>query len=225
MKTVIISLGGSMIVPEQINVDFLRDFKECILSFVDGGNRAVIVAGGGHTARVYQEAAKEVSSVGELDLDWVGIRATKINAELLRSVFGSVAYEAVIDNPTESIDTDKNVIIGSGWQPGCSSDKDAVLLAENFKADTVINITNVDYVYDKNPKEFSDAKPLPELSWAEMRSLVGDKWEAGANLPFDPIASKDAERLGLTVVIVGSDLDNLKNLLNEATFKGTTIKP
>ena len=123
------------------------------------------------------------------------------------------------------VKTDKNIIIGSGWQPGCSSDKDAVLIAENFEANSLINVTNVDYVYDKDPKDNPDAKPLEKLSWEDMRKLVGDKWEAGANLPFDPIASQHAKKIGLTVIIVGSDLENFKNLLTGGTFKGTTITP
>ena len=221
--TVVLILGGSIINPEEIDVTFLKDFKKIIIDYANQGNKILIVAGGGHTARKYQNAASSVAKISEVDLDWVGIRATKINAELIRSIFGKDAYECIIDNPTEKILTQKKIIIGSGWQPGCSSDKDAVLLAENFKADTLVNITNVDYVYDKDPSKFTDAKHIKKLSWEEMKGIVGAKWKPGMNLPFDPVASRKAASLKLRLIIMSKDLNNFKNFLLGKKFIGTVI--
>jgi len=222
---VVLSLGGSIIVPDKVDIDFLKKFKKIILDFVEKGNRAAIIAGGGSTCRVYQTAAKELN--GKVDdnyLDWIGIKATKLNAELVRALFGDLAYEEVIDDPTQKIDTDKKIIIGSGWKPGCSSDKDAVLLAVNLGMDTVVNLTNIEYVYDKDPRNHKDARPLKEISWDKMQKIVGTEWIPGANLPFDPIATKEAAKAKLKVVIMkGTDLDNIKNLLEGKEYKGTTI--
>lgn len=221
----VISLGGSIIVPEKIDVEFLKEFKQLILDYVKKGHRAIIVAGGGYTCRFYNKAAEKLNNdLDNEDLDWIGIKATKLNAELVRVMFGDSAYKEVIDDPTQPIQTDKKIIIGSGWKPGCSSDKDAVLLAVNFKMDTVINLSNIEYVYDKDPKKFDDAKPLEKISWDEMKSIVGEKWVPGANLPFDPVASKLAAENNLKVIIAkGTDLENLKKILEESEYKGTTI--
>jgi uridylate kinase len=224
---VVMSVGGSIIVPKDIDTGFLKKFKKIIVDFVKKGNKVAIIAGGGSTARFYQNGAKALSQkVSQEDLDWIGIKATKVNAELVRSMFGDMAYGEVIDNPTQKIKTDKPIIIGSGWKPGCSTDKDAVLLAINLGMDTVINLTNIEYVYDKDPKKHKDAKPMETLTWKEMQGIVGTKWIPGSNLPFDPVATKDAAKANLKVVIMnGTGLENIKNFLEGKHYKGTTIYP
>lgn len=226
MQTVILSLGGSMVVQEKVNVPFLREFSWLITQYGKDhpDHRLIIVVGGGALARNYLHAATQVTFISEEDLDWLGIMATRLNAELLRVVFSSTAAKQVIHDPTQSIRGKENLIIASGWKPGCSTDYDAVLLAANVKAKVIINATNVAYVYDKDPKTHHDAKPLEKISWSRFRKLVGQRWSPGLNMPFDPIASKKAQALGLTVYICGgSDLTNLKNALYGKPFKGTII--
>ncbi len=157
-------------------------------------------------------------------MDWLGIAVTKLNAELLRVVFSDYAFKEVISDPNIKIKTNKPIIIASGWLPGCSTDKDAVLWAKNLGAKTVVNLTNIDYVYDKDPNEFSKARPFKKLSWNEYRNLIGGKWEPRMNVPFDPIAAQIAQKLGLQVVVMnGSHLSNLRNFLEGREFIGTVI--
>lgn len=225
MKTVIISLGGSTIVPDKIDIEFLKKFKAMILDFIKKGNKAVIVTGGGHTCRVYQNAAKKLAKTAALDGDWIGIIATRLNAELVRVMFKEHAYEKVIYNPTEKIHTDKPIIIGAGYVPGHSTDNDCVLFAKNLGADTVVNMFDLYYVYTKDPKKFKDAKPLKQVSWDDYIKIIGEKWLPGRHTPFDPVASKNAQKLGLKVIIIkGTDLNNFKKMLNGKKFKGTVIK-
>jgi len=224
---VVLSLGGSIIVPGQIDTVFLKKFRQLMLDFVKKGNKAAIVAGGGYTCRAYNQAALEVNpGISQTDLDWMGIKSTKLNAELIRLLFSEQAYEKVIDDPTKPIKTDKQIIVGSGWIPGCSSDKDTVLLAINLGMDTVVNLSNIDYVYDKDPKKHADAKKIEKMSWKKMQEIVGTKWVPGANVPFDPEATKEAAKAGLKAVIMnGADLANLQNFLEGKKYKGTTISP
>lgn len=225
MKTLIISLGGSVIVPDEVDTIFLKKFCRLIYNFTKTGGRAVIVAGGGGTNKKYNQAAQKFAKILDIDLDWLGIAATKLNAELLRVIFGEAAHGKVVDNPTKKVKTSKKIIIAAGWQPGCSSDNDAVLWAKNFGAKSVINLTNTDYVYDKDPKKFKNAKPLKKLKWAEYRKMVGSKWIPRMHAPFDPIASRLAEKWGIEVVIMrGTDLNNCQNFLEEKKFKGSVIK-
>ena len=222
MKTIILSLGGSLICPDKVDVNFLTRFVSCVSDFVSLGNRIVIVCGGGRIAREYMNSVDE--SVSDEDKDWIGIAATKLNAELVRVMFGSLAFDKVISNPSEKIKTNKNVIIACGFEPGCSTDKDAVLLAKNFKAPYVINMSNVEYVYDKDPSKFKDAKKIETMSWDKMISIVGKEWKAGLNMPFDPIASTLAKKNGLSVFIIGKDLLNFKKVLDGSNFNGTVIR-
>lgn len=220
---IIISLGGSIIVPDEVDVKFLRGFRNLILKHASK-RRFVIICGGGRTARKYMAAASEVVKLRSKDIDWIGINSTRLNASLLLALFKPIAHPKVIKNPTEKIKFKEKILIAAGWKPGFSTDYDAVLLAKNFGARTLVNLTNVDYVYDKNPSKFRDAKPIKRATWKEYKQLVGGKWSPGLNLPFDPIASKEAERLGLKVVIMnGTKLRNLEGLLKGRRFVGTEI--
>ena len=222
---VVISLGGSLIIPDQVDVEFLQSFRKVILDQVEKGRKFVIITGGGKVCRRYQNAAKElVSEVAKEDLDWIGIASLKLNAELVRVMFGDYAHSEVIANLEEPFSSDKPIIIGSAYKPGHSTDTDAVFAAETIKADTIINLSNTDHVYEADPRTNPDAKKFEKISWSEYRSLIPEEWDPGLSTPFDPIASKRSEELGLKVIIMnGKPAQNLQNYLNNEDFLGTTI--
>jgi uridylate kinase len=98
------------------------------------------------------------------------------------------------------------------------------LLAKTYNSDTIINLTNIDYVYDKDPNKFKDAKPFKEISWKDYLKLIEQKWIPGLSAPFDPIASKLAQKFKFKVVILnGKKIKNLKNYLENKKFTGTII--
>ncbi len=221
----IVSLGGSLIVPGEIDVKFLRQFRGIIESQIKKGHKFVLITGGGRTSRRYSEAAKALGELNPDDLDWLGIHSTRLNGHLMRTIFRKTAHRRIITNPNLPEKATEPVIIAAGYRPGWSTDYDAVLLAKQYGAKTVLNLSNIDYVYDLNPATHKNAKPLKELNWHNFRKIVGNKWDPGANLPFDPVASRLAEKLKLQVVIMnGKNLPNLKNFLAGKIFKGTVIR-
>ena len=215
----VISLGGSIIVPDNIDIGFLRGFLELIKG---SQGRFIIICGGGKVCRRYQDAARGIGAPTKDDLDWIGIRSTRLNAELIRSAFGDLAYEKIILDPYEDIQTDKKIMIGGGFEPGSSTDLRAVQLASRFGADEVINMSDIDHVYDKDPKD-PDASPLDKISFDEFGKLVGDTWDPGLNMPFDPIATREAKGNGLKIRIISKEIENLRRVLEGKTFTGTTI--
>jgi uridylate kinase len=223
--TIVISLGGSLIAPKEgIDVSFLKKFGALVRAQVRKGRRFVIICGGGTTARQYQGAADKVTKLTRDDLDWLGIHATRLNAHLLRTIFRDLAHPRIITDPHEDMSSRRPVIIGAGWRPGCSTDYDAVLLAERYAADQLINLSNISFVYDKDPRKHANAKAFPRLTWKAFRKRFGSKWHPGLNSPFDPVASKEAEKMKLRVVIAeGRDLANLAKILEGKAFKGTVI--
>ncbi len=225
-KTIVLSLGGSIIIPDKINVTYLKRFRSLMLKLNKRGYRFIIVTGGGDICRHYQKAARLVRpEISSIDLDWIGISATKYNAELIRAIFGSQAHRSIITNPLKKAKTGKKIIIGSGWKPGCSSDKDAVLLAKTYGAKKLINLSNIRFVYTADPKKNKNAKPIRRMSWRELIAITGRKWQPGAHVPFDPEASKVASRMGLEVVICsGKDMQNLNNIITKKRGVGTIIK-
>lgn len=225
----IISLGGSIVVPNSINVEYLKQLAALVRTYLhnQGNRKLVFIVGGGRPAREYQEAYRAiVNPPNNESQDWIGIAATRLNGELLRAIFRNECPNSLVTDPTSVHSFEGSILIAAGWKPGCSSDYDAVLLAEAFESDTVINLSNIDQVYTADPKKDPSARPIPKLSWPEFRSLVGDTWVPGTHAPFDPVAARKAQELHLKVIVAsGTDLPNLTNLLEDRPFKGTLIGP
>ena len=224
-KTFIISLGGSLIVPKDVDTKYLKAFKKFVEEQVSKGYRLIIVAGGGSTARKYRDAGKAVVKEMTLDdLDWLGIHSTRLNAHLVRTIFRDIAHPTIITNPYIKEKTKAPVIIGAGYRPGWSTDYDAVFLAKNYGAEMVINLSNIEYVYTKDPRKHKDAERIEKITWADFRKIVGDTWDPGLHAPFDPIASKFGQKFKLKVIVAGGkNLKNLGNILTGKKFKGTVI--
>jgi len=228
-KIIVISLGGSIIVPDKIDTVFLRTFKDIILRFLEENKmkKIILVCGGGSPAREYQRAYKEITlKQNPTAEDWIGIEATKLNASLLKYIFFEYCFDEIVINPTNVPQFTGRILIASGWKPGFSTDFDAVLLAERFSAKKVINLSNISKVFTKDPKKHSDATPIDRISWKDFKKIVGDTWIPGKNVPFDPVATKRAEKNKQTVIIAsGKNTDNLVKILEEKPFEGTIIGP
>lgn len=223
-ERIIVSVGGSLIVPDGIDTDFLKRFKALVLEKIDAGYAFTIITGGGKVCRRYQEAANSITPLSRHDLDWLGIHVTRLNAQLLRNIFSSYAHPQIIKNPTADIEGDEPVVIAAGWQPGCSTDYDAVLIAKNLGARRIVNLSNIDYVYDSDPKQNPQAKKIENIRWTDFRKLIPEEWDPGLSSPFDPVAAKEAEALGLEVAIInGEKLGEFSNYLDGRPFIGTRI--
>jgi uridylate kinase len=223
----VVSLGGSIVAPDSVDTEFLKSFVSVVESFLaaDEKRRFIFVVGGGGPARTWQRAYREVAGGGKDDqADWIGIMATRLNAQLLKAVLGDWCTQDVVVDPTQVGPFVGRVLVAAGWKPGFSTDYDAVLLAERFQADKVVNLSNIAKVYTDDPRTNPAATPIDEISWAEFRKIVGDEWTPGKNVPFDPVASRHAAKIGLKVVCAaGKDLPNLRNILSGKPFVGTSI--
>ncbi len=227
VETIVMSVGGSLIVPDQIDTVFLNTLKMLITAqTTTSGRRFIIIAGGGRTARRYQDAASAVGDMSSEDLDWLGLHATRLNGHLLRTIFRDIAYPTMITNPDEVLDVPSHyqVVIAAGYRPGCSTDLRAIQIAERLKATKVVNLSNTDYVYTDNPHTNPDAVKIEDITWADFRKLIPDEWAPGLSAPFDPVAAKVAEQDGIEVAqINGLALTHLEDYLNDKPFVGTRI--
>lgn len=227
-ERIIISLGGSLLVPESIDIEFASSFKKFIVAYIKKGYSFILVTGGGKTARKYIEAAAAVTKITDEDKDWLGIHATRMNAHLVRTMFREYAHPRINTNPHDLEDfysAPEPILVAAGWRPGFSTDFDAVVLGKYLDAKRIINLSNIERVYDKDPHQHADAKPFDHMTWKQFRKLVGSKWNPGMNTPFDPIASKMAEEECMEVAILnGGDLKNVADYIAGKKFIGTVIK-
>lgn len=226
---IVISIGGSLLVPNGgLDTDFLKELNLFIRTYIKKGRRFFLVAGGGKLARGYRDAGKAViGGMSETDLDWLGIHSTRLNAHLLRTIFEDIAHPRIIENYEKRLSNwSEPLVIGAGWKPGWSTDYDAVVLARDYGAQLVINLTNIDGVYTKDPRKYKNAKRIDKLTWGGLEKLVGTKWSPGINAPFDPIAAQLARKLRLTVIVAdGYNFENLGKIMESDTFIGTVITP
>lgn len=225
-ETVVISVGGSLIVPDGIDAAFLKRFKTFVLAHIANGTRFIIITGGGRTARRYQDAARRVSTLTDDDLDWLGLHATRLNGHLLRTIFRDVAHPTIITNPDEVADVPRAapLVIAAGYRPGASTDLRAVQIASRVNARRLINLSNVDYVYDKDPRTNKHAKRITDITWPSFRALLPDHWDPGLSTPFDPVAAEAAEAFNMEVAIMnGTHLTNVARYLRGERFKGTLV--
>lgn len=223
----VISLGGSIIAPDKVDTTFLKELNENLRAYLkkDKSRKIILVCGGGAPARVYQQALREImADAPSEEQDWLGIRATHINAQLVKAMFSDLCTDNIITDPTGHIVFKGQVLVAAGWKPGFSTDNDAVILAERFQGKLIINLSNIAKVYTDDPKQNPDAMPLDTISWDEFKILVGSTWVPGKNTPFDPIASKRAAKLRMKVICAdGRNVANTMAILNKEEFVGTVI--
>lgn len=224
--TLVISVGGSIVVPNgEIDTEFLKGFRKTLAAHAKRGWKFVIVVGGGGTARTYQNAARGVGKVTRDDLDWLGIHSTRLNGHLMRTVFRDIAHPVMYKDPTRvPLHFKESVVVAAGWKPGWSTDYVATRIAKRLGADMVLNLSNIDYLYTKDPRKHDDAEVICEISWKDFRKMVGNTWDPGMNVPFDPVASRLAHGSRIQAVLLnGKNLANLDALLKGKSFRGTLI--
>ena len=222
---IVISLGGSLIVPDRVDGSYVQRFVALVRQEVALGRRIAIITGGGKVSREYRDALATAGVTDPILLDQIGITVTRLNAELFRQGLRDVADSEIFLDPLEVVPSDKPVIIGGGWKPGHSSDGAAVGLAQALGAKKVINLSNIDHVYTADPRKDPTATPIETISWTEFRKLLPKDWDPGLSAPFDPVAAGMAQDLGIEVAVMnGQDLDNLKKYFDGQPSIGTIIR-
>lgn len=215
----VISLGGSVIIPQDVDVKFLSEFAKMIKE-LSKKHQFSIVCGGGSTARIYAGAAMKLG-VNEYNSHEIGTQATLLNAFLMSKVLDG---EFTPGHPEETAKKfGKKIVVSGGYKPGWTTDIDAAIIAKTIKADALINITNVDHVYDSDPKVNPNAKKIEKISWNDFMKLPAMERKPGAHFVFDPEAAEICMKSEIKVFVVGKDTSNLKNCLEGKKFIGTTI--
>lgn len=223
-ETIVISLGGSIIAPDELDVVFLGKFRALVTRYTEQGKKFLIITGGGSTARRYISALEDNGEIDDIRKDWMGIYTTRVNANFVKIFFKDLAHKDIVRDPNVIPETSKPVLLGGGWEPGASSDNVAVIAAGTLQAAKVINLSNIKHVYDSDPRENPDAQKYEKLTWEEYRSFIPSDWKPGLSTPFDPVASAKAQELGLEVAIMdGHDLESLANYIDGKDFEGTVI--
>ena len=219
---VVISVGGSIIVPNKVDHKFLREFESVIFE-LSRRHKIVLVCGGGRTARVYISVLEEEGSP-EYIRDLVGIDCTRLNARLVSSFFGFTNKEipVTLEEVSDMLSVFRVVVCG-GLGPGRTSDGTAASVADYISADLFINMTNVNGLYDRDPNKFKGAKFIPKISYRDFSNvMLKVKEKPGQHFVLDSFASHiiEGEKIK-TIILKGTK--NLKAAVQRKKFIGTVI--
>jgi uridylate kinase len=223
---IVISIGGSILVPGEIDIDYAKKLAELTNKLAEK-HQIAIITGGGRTARKYIEPARKFGA-SEIFCDLIGITATRLNARLLAAVIGD---KANLEPPKDFIAALKamnfgKIVVMGGTHPGHSTDAVSALLAEYINADLLINATDVDGIYDKDPQKYGDAEMYDKLSVEQLVDMVKSySLGAGKYELVDILAAKIIQRSKIkTIFLNGRKLDNMKNAIEGKRFTGTVIE-
>ena len=225
-KVIVLSLGGSQIIPNDINLSYLNKFKK-ILKKHTRKYKFIIICGGGSVARKYISALKK-TGISEKLQSLAGISATRMNARFMNYFF-NIDPKYGIPHTTETLRkyVRKQDITFCGaleYKPNQTSDSTAAEIAKEFKAD-FINITNIKGLYNKNPKKFKNAKFIPRITWKDFDKMANKtKFKPGQHFVLDQTASKTILKHKIITYITGKDLRQIENLLKNKNFTGTVIQ-
>lgn len=219
---IVFSVGGSMMCPDEIDVKYLKEFSGFVKKLAEK-HKIYIVVGGGRTARKYVSAAREFNA-NDFFCDLVGIEITRVNAFLLIAAL-NLNYSPYRTIEEASFSAEAVSVMG-GTHPMHTTDGVAAMLSENVSADCFINLTNVDYVYDKDPRKFKDARKFESLSYDDLISICNQTdMTASANNVIDLIAAKNIKRSRIkTLILNGRNFENIEKAIQGKKFIGTVIQ-
>ncbi len=209
---VVLKLTGSLF---DRNAEDIKAIAEVLTDALKELEGLTVVTGGGEAARRYIDAARKIGA-DQATLDEIGTEVSRINARLLITTLGSLAYPYPPDTLEEAVKASSTgkVVVAGGFQPGQSTNAVASLLAERLSATILINATDVDGIYDKDPKRFSDAKLLKEVTVAELRRMLeGGAIHAGTYELMDPLALKIIERSKIPTRIIRCSPESIRGVL------------
>jgi|YNPNPStandDraft_1061719.scaffolds.fasta_scaffold10014_4 uridylate kinase len=223
MESIVVSIGGSVILSEKCKPGFLSDLS-VLLRELSRTYKMFVVTGGGRIARDIIDVGRG-NGLNEEELDTLGIDATRMNAKLLLYLLGEKKPNIPVSVDEASKITSRIVVMG-GTTPGHSTDMVSAELAETVKASRFVNATNVDGVYDKDPRKYKDAKKIERINVDELIERYGTDWStAGAHAVIDPPSLKIIKRAGIpTFIVNGEKLDQLEKAIKGLPFNGTIIE-
>ncbi|MBD3261950.1 MAG: UMP kinase [Candidatus Altiarchaeales archaeon] len=220
---IVFSLGGSILAPDEIDEIYLGKAAD-FLRKISGRHSIAVVVGGGAPAR--EKIAQAESGLSQAAYDWIGIKATRENAKALKEKLGDSAFPQI---PETLFDAQKRyggkILVMGGTEPGHSTDAVAALLADWVSADLFINASNIDYVYDRDPKKNKDAKPIRNMGFDYIVELVAKESTCAGKYPLlDLVAAKTIQRSRIkTIILDGRNLENMENAVEGREFQGTEI--
>jgi uridylate kinase len=222
VKPVVLSIGGSVVLSAQATPTYLRNLAQVLVT-ASQSTKMFVIVGGGTVAREYISRGRALGFDEDL-LDTLGVDITRVNARIFTNMLPDANRE-IPHTTDEALALHHPIVVMGGTTPKHSTDMVGAELAEKSQARCFINATNVDGIFDKDPKKHPDAQQLKEVHIDELIKTYGTTWKAaGSNVVIDQPALAIIKRAKIpTFVLNGTRLDQLELALQGRPFLGTTI--
>ena len=225
MDIVVVSIGGSVLIPDDDDFEYLSGLAELLVG-LSSRTKLYIVVGGGRISRYYIKLGRKFGT-DERVLDEMGVDVTRLNARLLISSLSgkSNAYPATSVAEAAVIGDEHAIVVMGGTTPGHTTDGVAASLAQILRADRVVNATAVDGVYTKDPNKYDDAEKIEKMSFDELLECCKtSEWKAGPSNVFDAMGAEIIAKNEIPLLVVkGRDLEALGAAIKGKPFDGTTV--
>lgn len=181
-ERILIKLSGEALAGSKgTGIDFERVLDICkeIKEVTELGTEVGIVVGGGNFWR-----GRSNQQMDRCTSDYIGMLGTTMNALAIGDAFKQIdvpvrvqtgvemrqiAEYYIKDRALKHLNNKRVVVFGCGTgSPFFSTDTAAALRAAEINADALVKATNVDAIYDKDPKKHADAKKILKLTYLEV---------------------------------------------------------
>ena len=220
---IVVKLSGSIF---NFNTDFeiLNNYIN-IIKKISELYQPIIITGGGKIARFYINLSRSLG-FDESGLDLMGIQVSHLNAKLLIAGLKDLCFPITpknLDEISTAVMTNKIIVTG-GLYPGQSTNATSALIAEKIQAVKFFNATDVDGIFNFDPRTNPDAKMYDSISVKEcIKILKIENSMAGTYDLMDLISLKVIERSKLPTFVFKSSVDNLEKIILDGVKIGTEI--
>jgi uridylate kinase len=157
---------------------------------------------------------------------------THTNANLLRAYIGDPeivvpqrlgeAYELLMDSG-------KSIMVCGGLKVGWSTDMDAAVFADILNESRITKVSNIDYIYDKDPSIVEDATPMKDMTWNEYFKLFNIQEDSthtpNGNIPIDVECARFCKKKEISFWISGGSRIKQANVFEDIMTEGTLVHP
>jgi len=221
MERVVLNIGGSLLWNSQLDAGYMQGLSDTLVRMSEH-LRLWVVVGGGRPAREFMRHARRGCSPE--NMDWIGIYATRINAQLLISYLDSRAFPEVPSSTREAAAIEAPIVVMGGTVPGHTTDAVTAMLARDVKASRVVIATDVDGVYTSDPRTAPDAELIERMDYRQLAAMSSESHSPGGSYVVDPKACTVLSREGIPLAVVnGRALERLENAAYGRDFAGTKV--
>lgn len=185
-KRILLKLSGEALQGEQgygIDPKVISEIASQIAQIVDGGVELAIAVGGGN---IFRGLAGAAEGMDRAQADYIGMLATIMNALALQEgleragvftrVQSAISMQEVAEpyirrKAIRHLEKGRVVIFAGGTgNPYFTTDTTAALRACEINAEAILKATQVDGIYDSDPRTNPDAAKFDEISYMEVLS-------------------------------------------------------